>query len=402
LKCFSKMYQCKTLFNRQDYLPTYTEYATEALFERYIIIDQPPLELFYNKLIPINTHFNYGILILENSSTTKIIVTSEEGTIKTDYSSLYPPFYSTSRMYLIPYTTNEEISKRIKILTEQKSILSKQLVLNTNESKETCSICLNEIDKEYEFSLHSFNEQKSHKFHDSCIFEWYRNSNTCPICRQSYKLTNALNKDSMKLYNKYKGLRKLDGQIRKYKSPKNNGMKLEIESINDLKKEDLFLDDYSRSIFIELFEKKIIENKESSNPKKIYQYFDMTTLTKSYFYDDQLIKSANKLRICNAKEKYDDSDKGDCTMKNIKMDLLNVINKLRDLNYHKRLSVVHKFYEEEENLNFLRKLFRNPFKKLKKFVNLEEVIKNTFEYKINDYLDRFLFKLKSKSIIKIK
>jgi hypothetical protein len=184
-------------------------------------------------------------------------------------------------------------------------------------------------------------------------------------------------------------------------SKKTNDMKLEIESIDDIKTENLFLDDYSRSIFIKSFNWKLIEHKENSNPKKIYQYFDMTSLTKYFFYYDKLIRSANFLRICSNRWSYDEElTFGHCTRGFIKNNLLEILSNKIIKEKYENIFIPHsqlvQYYEEEERLNFFQILFRNnSFSELKKYVRLEELIRKVFEIQINDYLDRFIFKLKS-------
>src|SRR3972149_8200174 len=50
----------------------------------------------------------------------------------------------------------------------------------TTEEEPTCSICyLNLIDApQSELECH-------HKFHTTCIFTWFKNNNSCPLCRNN-------------------------------------------------------------------------------------------------------------------------------------------------------------------------------------------------------------------------
>ena len=54
-------------------------------------------------------------------------------------------------------------------------------ILTPTETKEKCSICLDNIDKAVATLC-------SHIFHEACIKEWAINSNNCPVCRQCVKL----------------------------------------------------------------------------------------------------------------------------------------------------------------------------------------------------------------------
>ena len=50
------------------------------------------------------------------------------------------------------------------------------------ENKEACSICLLKFDND-EVEL-----ECDHYFHITCLFNWYRRNNTCPICRKKINI----------------------------------------------------------------------------------------------------------------------------------------------------------------------------------------------------------------------
>ena len=71
------------------------------------------------------------------------------------------------------YNTMEPQYKIVKI---------KEHLFNDDEySSELCSICLDNYKKE-----DILNELKcGHKYHNTCIDDWIKNNNTCPLCRLS-------------------------------------------------------------------------------------------------------------------------------------------------------------------------------------------------------------------------
>ena len=56
-------------------------------------------------------------------------------------------------------------------------------------SDDLCSICLNNLDDEQTYTL----EACGHQFHTKCIINWFRNSSTCPCCRNNtYEAANNI------------------------------------------------------------------------------------------------------------------------------------------------------------------------------------------------------------------
>jgi len=71
-------------------------------------------------------------------------------------------------------------------------------------SDELCSICLNNLDEEQTYTL----EACSHRFHTKCIINWFRNSSSCPCCRNNtYEAANNI--PGYILSERYKELRKI-------------------------------------------------------------------------------------------------------------------------------------------------------------------------------------------------
>ena len=50
-----------------------------------------------------------------------------------------------------------------------------------------CSICLKNLDKSNQLEL-----ECSHIFHISCISDWKKRNNTCPICRKMIAVKNHI------------------------------------------------------------------------------------------------------------------------------------------------------------------------------------------------------------------
>lgn len=71
-------------------------------------------------------------------------------------------------------------------------------------SDELCSICLNNLDEEQTYTLEACN----HQFHTKCIINWFRNSSSCPCCRNNtYEAANNI--PGYILRERYKELRKI-------------------------------------------------------------------------------------------------------------------------------------------------------------------------------------------------
>ena len=71
-------------------------------------------------------------------------------------------------------------------------------------SDELCSICLNNLDEEQAYTLEACN----HQFHTKCIINWFRNSSSCPCCRNNtYEAANNI--PGYILRERYKELRKI-------------------------------------------------------------------------------------------------------------------------------------------------------------------------------------------------
>ena len=71
-------------------------------------------------------------------------------------------------------------------------------------SDDLCSICLNNLDDEQTYTL----EACGHQFHTKCIINWFRNSSTCPCCRNNtYEAANNI--PGYILRERYKELRKI-------------------------------------------------------------------------------------------------------------------------------------------------------------------------------------------------
>ena len=68
---------------------------------------------------------------------------------------------------------------------------------------ETCSICLESLNDEQTFSL----EACGHTFHTKCIINWFRNSKSCPCCRNTPELAKQI--PSFYLNERYKELRRI-------------------------------------------------------------------------------------------------------------------------------------------------------------------------------------------------
>ena len=61
-------------------------------------------------------------------------------------------------------------------------ILQRNLFYRGNQNE--CAICLESMSGRKTVTLNC-NKSVKHKFHESCIVEWLRHSNTCPLCRRT-------------------------------------------------------------------------------------------------------------------------------------------------------------------------------------------------------------------------
>lgn len=60
-------------------------------------------------------------------------------------------------------------------------------VIDSNVTKEQCSICLEENN-----NCSICTTECGHRFHRSCLQDWTRAHNTCPMCRSEIKTINDL------------------------------------------------------------------------------------------------------------------------------------------------------------------------------------------------------------------
>jgi hypothetical protein len=58
------------------------------------------------------------------------------------------------------------------------------------DNDDVCAICLNELDESV-LSL-----KCKHKFHEDCVLEWRKKSQTCPLCRNDVKPKNLVDLDT--------------------------------------------------------------------------------------------------------------------------------------------------------------------------------------------------------------
>jgi hypothetical protein len=54
---------------------------------------------------------------------------------------------------------------------------------NANPDEEECIICFSEVEQNSKIVL-----KCNHKFHDTCIFDWLKNKQTCTMCRTSFRI----------------------------------------------------------------------------------------------------------------------------------------------------------------------------------------------------------------------
>ncbi len=94
---------------------------------------------------------------------------------------------------------------------------------------ETCSICLESLNDDQTFSL----EACGHTFHTKCIVNWFRNSKSCPCCRNTPELAKQI--PSFYLNERYRELRR----IAKLKNAPNDLKKLveKLKIIEEKKKD---------------------------------------------------------------------------------------------------------------------------------------------------------------------
>lgn len=88
-------------------------------------------------------------------------------------------------------------------------IVSAENVNEMNDSNNVCCICYDFMDASRLGIFVSGN--CSHIFHDKCIQEWFRTSNTCPICRCIVMKTNQI--DSEQVYD-FSDIRSNDEYLR--------------------------------------------------------------------------------------------------------------------------------------------------------------------------------------------
>jgi len=70
-------------------------------------------------------------------------------------------------------------SKWIIITIRYKFFMKQVINVTTIEITENCCICLDDMDKDTRVGELTC----THHFHEECIKQWYRNSQTCPLCR---------------------------------------------------------------------------------------------------------------------------------------------------------------------------------------------------------------------------
>ena len=56
------------------------------------------------------------------------------------------------------------------------------------EGEFDCSICLEKVNIGDKMKILPCSETVNHKFHSKCIDEWFRQRDTCPICRSTIRL----------------------------------------------------------------------------------------------------------------------------------------------------------------------------------------------------------------------
>lgn len=120
-------------------------------------------------------------------------------------------------------------------------------IFNTqNDYDNMCCICLSVMDNE--LLIHKIDECK-HTFHSSCLIEWLRTSNQCPMCRNQknfYRNNNSLFKITIDfLRSKKNKNKKLQMIYKNYKNVKNNYEKAN-KTLREFKKENkTFIKEYN-------------------------------------------------------------------------------------------------------------------------------------------------------------
>lgn len=88
------------------------------------------------------------------------------------------------------YISNEnydiEAQKNNKNIDLNSYLKTIKITNNPTFLENTCPICLELLDKE-DKNKSVYLKNCEHQFHDSCIKEWLKNNNSCPICRSEIK-----------------------------------------------------------------------------------------------------------------------------------------------------------------------------------------------------------------------
>ena len=119
-------------------------------------------------------------------------------------------------------------------------------IFNVESNDDMCCICLSVMDNE--LLIHKIDECK-HTFHSSCLIEWLRTSNQCPMCRNEknniYRRKTSLFRIIVNfLRRKNNKNKKLQAIYNKYKNIKNNYHK-ENKSLKEFtKKNNILLKEY--------------------------------------------------------------------------------------------------------------------------------------------------------------
>ena len=84
----------------------------------------------------------------------------------------------------ISHQTFEEDHNVEKITPISKEYFSKliEVILSNEDIKKECSICQTTFEKE----LKGLKLECNHIFHKDCILGWFKQKNTCPICRSEF------------------------------------------------------------------------------------------------------------------------------------------------------------------------------------------------------------------------
>ena len=99
-------------------------------------------------------------------------------------------FCCSLNISMIDFFLSNEINNRNRNSESDQSDQSDQILNNMNniniinnviyiDEKKECCICLDKTNNEW------IRTQCNHEFHKTCINDWYRTKNTCPICRSN-------------------------------------------------------------------------------------------------------------------------------------------------------------------------------------------------------------------------